>query len=142
MANYPYPPEGISLRDTAMSTRSETEAFAAPVHRSLDELDGELDTLEKQLLNLRESMTPVLLPIVNSANPDGGAEAPAPVRSPIDHRITAATAHVVRLRATFDRKQFLSASSDPLKQAVRAELQQLFERALGARKPVTAPGAA
>ncbi len=51
-------------------------------------------------------------------------------------------AHVVRLRATFDRKQFLSASSDPLKQAVRAELQQLFERALGARKPVTAPGAA
>ena len=38
-------------------------------------------------------------------------------------------AHVVRLRATFDRKQFLSASSDALKQAVRAELLQLFERA-------------
>lgn len=51
-------------------------------------------------------------------------------------------AHVVRLRATFDRKQFVSASSDPLKQAVRAELQQLFERALGARKPAPAPGAA
>lgn len=51
-------------------------------------------------------------------------------------------AHVVRLRATFDRKQFVSASSDPLKQAVRAELQQLFERALGARKPASAPGAA
>ena len=51
-------------------------------------------------------------------------------------------AHVVRLRATFDRKQFVSASSDPLKQAVRAELQQLFERARGARKPIPAPGAA
>ena len=51
-------------------------------------------------------------------------------------------AHVVRLRATFDRKQFVSASSDPLKQTVRAELQQLFERALGARKPASAPGAA
>jgi len=51
-------------------------------------------------------------------------------------------AHVVRLRATFDRKQFVSASSDPLKQAVRAELQQLFERALSARKPVPVQGAA
>lgn len=38
-------------------------------------------------------------------------------------------AHVVRLRAAFDRKQFTSASSDVLKQAVRAELQQLFARA-------------
>lgn len=35
-------------------------------------------------------------------------------------------AHVVRLRTTFDRKQFVSATSDPLRQAVRAELQQLF----------------
>jgi len=35
-------------------------------------------------------------------------------------------AHVVRLRATFDRKQFTSATSEVLKQAVRAELQQLF----------------
>ncbi|SDZ99427.1 MULTISPECIES: ribonuclease P protein component [Acidovorax] len=45
-------------------------------------------------------------------------------------------AHVVRLRATFDRKQFLSATSDPLKQAVRAELLQLFGHA--ARRPVVA----
>jgi ribonuclease P protein component len=37
-------------------------------------------------------------------------------------------AHVVRLRATFDRKQFISASSDTLKLAVRQELEQLFER--------------
>ena len=37
-------------------------------------------------------------------------------------------AHVVRLRATFDRKQFISASSDVLKLAVRLELEQLFER--------------
>ncbi|WP_027994599.1 ribonuclease P protein component [Simplicispira psychrophila] len=38
-------------------------------------------------------------------------------------------AHVVRLRATFDRKHFVSASSDALKEAVRAELLQLFARA-------------
>jgi ribonuclease P protein component len=39
-------------------------------------------------------------------------------------------AHVVRLRTTFDRKQFISASSEPLKIAVRQELEQLFERAV------------
>ena len=38
-------------------------------------------------------------------------------------------AHVVRLRAGFDRKEFVSASSDKLKSAVRAELQQLMQRA-------------
>jgi ribonuclease P protein component len=36
---------------------------------------------------------------------------------------------VVRLRAGFDRKQFVSASSDALKQAVRNELMELFSRA-------------
>jgi len=41
----------------------------------------------------------------------------------------AQAAHVVRLRTAFDRKHFISASSDALKQAVRAELLQLFERA-------------
>lgn len=39
-----------------------------------------------------------------------------------------AAAHVVRLRAAFDRRQFISASSEQLKLAVRQELQQLFER--------------
>ena len=39
-------------------------------------------------------------------------------------------AHVVRLRTGFDRKQFISASSEPLKLAVRQELLQLFERAI------------
>lgn len=39
-----------------------------------------------------------------------------------------AAAHVVRLRATFDRRQFVSACSDALKRAVRQELEQLFER--------------
>ena len=39
-----------------------------------------------------------------------------------------ARAHVVRLRAPFDRAQFVSATSDVLKNAVRAELQQLFSR--------------
>ncbi|MGV0958833.1 MAG: ribonuclease P protein component [Limnohabitans sp.] len=38
-------------------------------------------------------------------------------------------AHVVRLRTGFDRKQFISATSQPLKLAVRLELEQLFERA-------------
>ena len=42
-------------------------------------------------------------------------------------------AHVVRLRAGFDRKQFVSAASDKLKAAVRAELQQLLARAAAAR---------
>ena len=35
-------------------------------------------------------------------------------------------AHVVRLRAAFDRKQFISATSEQLKLAVRQELEQLF----------------
>ena len=41
----------------------------------------------------------------------------------------AQAAHVVRLRSAFDRKQFVSATSDQLKQAVRAELLQLFAHA-------------
>jgi len=49
-------------------------------------------------------------------------------------------AHVVRLRTAFDRKQFVSATSDELKKAVRAELQQLFAQAAkrsgAAAKPV------
>ena len=40
-----------------------------------------------------------------------------------------AAAHVVRLRSAFDRAQFVSASSDRLKKAVRAELEQLFQGA-------------
>ena len=39
-------------------------------------------------------------------------------------------AHVVRLRSGFDRKQFISATSTLLKQAVRLELEQLFEHAV------------
>ncbi|WP_234266603.1 ribonuclease P protein component [Hydrogenophaga sp. NFH-34] len=46
---------------------------------------------------------------------------------------------VVRLRATFSRDQFVSASSDLLKRAVRAELQQLLGRV--ARPAVPAPTA-
>lgn len=37
---------------------------------------------------------------------------------------------VVRLRSSYDRKQFVSASSDALKAAVRTELQQLYARLL------------
>lgn len=39
-------------------------------------------------------------------------------------------AHVVRLRAVFDRKVFQSATSEPLKLAVRTELEQLFGMAI------------
>ena len=38
-------------------------------------------------------------------------------------------AHVVRLRAGFDRHQFVSAWSEPLRLQVRSELLLLFERA-------------
>lgn len=43
--------------------------------------------------------------------------------------VLATAAHVVRLRAGFNRAQFASASSEVLKAAVRLELQQLFARA-------------
>jgi ribonuclease P protein component len=49
-------------------------------------------------------------------------------------------AHVVRLRTAFDRKQFVSATSDQLKLAVRAELLQLFGHA--ARRSGVAAAAA
>ena len=41
-------------------------------------------------------------------------------------------AHVVRLASGFSRTEFTSASSAPLKQAVRNELQQLFHKAVAA----------
>jgi ribonuclease P protein component len=44
-----------------------------------------------------------------------------------------AAAHVVRLRAAFDRSQFVSATSDALKRAVRGELEQLFGRVAATR---------
>lgn len=44
--------------------------------------------------------------------------------------LPAKAAYVVRLRAGFDRKHFISACSDTLKAAVRAELQQLFASAI------------
>ena len=40
-----------------------------------------------------------------------------------------AAAHVVRLRQAFDRSRFKSATSEPLKQAVRAEIMQLLKHA-------------
>ncbi len=40
----------------------------------------------------------------------------------------AGAAHVVRLRAAFDRRQFVSATSDALKSALRMELLQLLGR--------------
>ncbi len=45
-------------------------------------------------------------------------------------------AHVVRLRSTFDRSVFVSATSAQLKQAVRSELEQLLAQAASrARAP-------
>lgn len=49
-------------------------------------------------------------------------------------------AHLVRLRSGFDRVQFISATSTVLKESVRAELVQLFERATVAN-PVATPAA-
>ena len=40
------------------------------------------------------------------------------------------TAHLVRLRSAFDRAHFVSATSEALKAAVRAELIQLFSAAV------------
>lgn len=51
-------------------------------------------------------------------------------------------AHVVRLRAVFDRRQFISASSDALKAALRQELQHLFARALASLSAPAARGSA
>ena len=45
---------------------------------------------------------------------------------------------VVRLRSEFSRKQFVSASSDALKQAVRAELVQLLGRVAARPAPEVA----
>ena len=46
-------------------------------------------------------------------------------------------AYVVRLRSGFDRKHFVSATSDALKEAVRLELHQLFAK-IAARAPASA----
>ena len=46
-------------------------------------------------------------------------------------------AHVVRLRAGFGPKQFISATSDRLKATVRQELQQLFADAVA--RPTVPP---
>ena len=49
-------------------------------------------------------------------------------------------AHVVRLRAGFDRSRFVSASSDALKAAVRGELLHLFSNATQAITAVKSSG--
>ena len=46
---------------------------------------------------------------------------------------------VVRLRAGFDRSQFVSASSEPLKRAARAELDQLFARLVATQLKAVKP---
>ncbi|MES2976461.1 MAG: ribonuclease P protein component [Pseudomonadota bacterium] len=53
------------------------------------------------------------------------------VSASFEHRLPKA-AHVVRLRSTFDRKVFISATSDALKLAVRTELEELFAKAVAA----------
>ena len=49
---------------------------------------------------------------------------------------------VVRLRSEFSRKQFVSATSEPLKRAVRAELDQLLGRVVAPPAIPRAPSAA
>jgi ribonuclease P protein component len=53
------------------------------------------------------------------------------VASRYETRLPAA-AHLVRLRSGFDRQQFLSAASDQLRNAVRAEIELLFNKAMSA----------
>ena len=48
----------------------------------------------------------------------------------------AKVAHLVRLRAGFDKAQFQSASSEALKAAVRQELQRLFEKVVALHHPM------
>lgn len=48
-------------------------------------------------------------------------------------------AHVVRLRAGFDRAHFVSATSDELKAVVRQELQQLFASSVARLSAATLP---
>ena len=50
-------------------------------------------------------------------------------------------AYVVRLRSGFDRGRFPSATSEPLKAALRLELQQLFQDALARLTAAAAPRA-
>ncbi len=50
--------------------------------------------------------------------------------------------YVVRLRTAFDRKVFVSATSDQLKRAVREELQQLLARVATLPVPAEAATAA
>lgn len=45
-----------------------------------------------------------------------------------------AAAYLVRLRSAFPRQQFKSAASDTLRIAVRAEVEQLFDKAQGPRE--------
>lgn len=49
---------------------------------------------------------------------------------------------VVRLRTAFSRQTFVSATSDALKQAVRAELEQLYAQLARRTKPAPRPEAA
>jgi ribonuclease P protein component len=46
---------------------------------------------------------------------------------------------VVRLRSEFSRKQFVSATSEPLKRAVRAELELLLGRVVSTPPVVAVP---
>ena len=50
-------------------------------------------------------------------------------------------AYVVRLRSGFDRGRFPSATSEPLKAALRLELQQLFQDALARLTAAAVPRA-
>ena len=54
--------------------------------------------------------------------------------------LMADVALVIRLRAGFDKSRFASASSAPLKAAIRLELQQLFSLGLAGVKAAPEPG--
>jgi ribonuclease P protein component len=112
----------------AGSTVSRTAHFA--LHRS--ELDAGLESEGAQaLFAVREAWIGAMVPkrwAKRAVTRNAIKRQVYTVSQEFEAQMPAA-AHVVRLRTAFDRKLFISASSPALKQAVRAELQQLFSGA-------------
>ena len=115
-----------------------------------------VDALAPPVLPLRAGAAPV--PLFSSAGVWMGALVPkrwakrAVTRNAIKRQIYTVSAlleerlpeaaHVVRLRSGFDRAEFISATSDRLKAAIRAEIEQLFARTLVAPPAGLPPKAA
>jgi len=117
----------------ATATRPVSRTTHFVLHRTALGLPGDLSTGADSVR--RQALFAVQAPWLGAVVPKRWARR-AVTRNTIKRQIYAvaqdfasqlpAAAHVVRLRAGFDRVQFSSATSESLKRAVRAELQQLF----------------